>query len=385
MKQELIEQLDGYSDIVKEIEFSRKYGSDFTMEKGTVQHYINRLHPVKLKLVVNDIIEESPSTKTFRLVAEDGYLPPFLAGQYISLILEVDNIKTSRPYSISSSPNETAWYDLTVQRVEGGLVSNHLLDTIKIGDKLESSGPNGQFYFNPVVHSNTSVCIAGGSGVTPFMSMIRDTAGHGAKREIILFYGGKTIGDMAFYSELTEISSKHDNIKFVPVVENPSDEYKGKTGFITADLMKEVLDTPEGKNYYICGPQAMYDFCLPEIKKLEIPNRKIRNEMYGTPVNIWEYPGWPSTVKKDDSFSIIVNKSKTIKATASDSLLVTLERNGLIIPSTCRSGECSMCRIKILEGNVYQPEGTLVRKSDKQFGYVHSCASYPLGDLEILL
>ncbi|MBU3916941.1 hypothetical protein KKA14_15520, partial [bacterium] len=268
MRQELIEQLEGYNEIAKEIEFSRKYGSDFTLEKGTVRHYINRLHPARINLKVNDIIEESSAAKTFRLVAEDNYLPPFLAGQYISLILEVDNIKTSRPYSISSSPSETGWFDITVQRVAGGLVSNHLLDTVKIGDKLESSGPNGQFYLNPVVHSNVCVCVAGGCGITPFMSMIRETAGQGLKREIILFYGSKTTKDMIFFSELTKISAKHKNVKFIPVIENPTEEYNGKTGFITADLINEVLDTPEGKNYFICGPQAMYDFCFPEIKKL---------------------------------------------------------------------------------------------------------------------
>jgi ferredoxin len=66
-------------------------------------------------------------------------------------------------------------------------------------------------------------------------------------------------------------------------------------------------------------------------------------------------------------------------------LLVALEKKGIVVPSLCRSGECSMCRVKILSGKVFQPAGALVRRSDRQFGYVHSCVSYPLEDLEVLI
>ena len=80
-----------------------------------------------------------------------------------------------------------------------------------------------------------------------------------------------------------------------------------------------------------------------------------------------------------------VNGGSPFEARAGDPLLATLEKNGVVIPSLCRSGECSMCRVKVLSGKVFQPAGALVRKSDKQFGYVHSCVSYPLEDLEIML
>jgi ferredoxin len=74
-----------------------------------------------------------------------------------------------------------------------------------------------------------------------------------------------------------------------------------------------------------------------------------------------------------------------MEACAGEPLLTALEKNDMVVPSLCRSGECSMCRVKILSGKVYQPPGVPVRKSDRQFGYVHSCMAYPLEDLEILL
>jgi ferredoxin len=107
--------------------------------------------------------------------------------------------------------------------------------------------------------------------------------------------------------------------------------------------------------------------------------------MYGAPPNIWQYPGWPAEIDKDAVLSISVKNGRQIKAKAAESLLSTLEKNDLLVPSLCRSGECSMCRVKVLSGKVYQPAGVPVRKSDRQFGYVHSCMAFPVSDLEILI
>jgi ferredoxin-NADP reductase len=269
--------------------------------------------------------------------------------------------------------------------VDDGLVSTYLLDEAKIGDKLTSSGPQGTFLFNPLIHEKTTIFLAGGSGITPFKSMIEEIVSRGLDRTVYLFYGSKSIDDMIFHDRLSQISSKYDNINYVPVIEAPATGYSGETGFITADLLKKRCQTAEKKTLFICGPQGMYNFCLPEIETFGIPKRKARREMFGTPIHIWEQEGWPSKVSKTDEFSVTVNGSDTIKAVAGESLLVSLEKTGHIVPSLCRSGECSKCRVKIVSGKVYQPPGTPVRKSDRQFGYVHSCVSYPLGNLEILL
>jgi ferredoxin-NADP reductase len=385
MKNEVIEQLDGYEDMIKEIEIARKYGSDFTSEKGAVAAYINRLHPARLNLRVSDIFDETASTKTLRLIAAQQELPPFQAGQYISLFLEIDGILTSRPFSISSQPNQTGYYDITVKRVENGLVSNYLLDRVNRGDELVSSGPEGNFYFNPIIHKNTMVCIAGGSGITPFMSMIREIVDCGLDRTVHLFFGNRTDDDIIFHEELTDLSERFDNIKYLPVIEDPSAGFEGACGYVTGQLIRELIGEIADKSFFICGPQGLYDFCLPELEGMGIPRRKIRQEMYGAPLNIWEYPGWPQAVDADDTFVVKLSDGRLFEASARESLLVALEKNDAVVPSICRSGECSMCRVKILSGKVFQPAGVPVRKSDRQFGYVHACMSFAIDDLEILL
>jgi glycine betaine catabolism B len=384
MKKEILQQLDGYGDVIKEIEILRKYGYDYTIDRGTVRQYIDRLHPASLDLNIVDIIEETPTAKTLRL-ASGGYLPPFQAGQYLSVSVEIGGVRTGRAYSISSPPNQSGFYDITVRKVDGGFVSNYLLDDAAVGQHVRTSGPSGNFFFHPILHDRAMVMIAGGSGITPFMSMIREIVQCGLDREVYLFYGNRSDGDIIFHDELAEISSKFRNIRYIPVIEKPSKKYKGLTGYISSDVIKKEVKDISGKTFYLCGPPAMYDFCLPQLDGLKIPNKKIRREMYGTPKGISSHPGWPSGIKESALFKVSLQGGKSITSSAGEPLLNSLERHGIVVPSLCRSGECSMCRVKLLAGKVFQPQGVLLRKSDREYGYIHTCAAYPLEDLEILI
>jgi ferredoxin-NADP reductase len=334
---------------------------------------------------VADIITETDSAKTLRLVAEEGRLPPFQAGQYICLFLEVDGIRTARPYSISSQPNQRGYYDITVKRVAGGLVSNHLLDDLRRGHALVSSGPAGNFYFNPLIHRKSMVCLAGGSGITPFMSMIRQIVECGLDRSVHLFYGNQSLEDAIFHAELMDLSGRFEQFQYTPVIETPTVTYTGACGFMTGELIRDLVGHVDDKSFFICGPGGMYDFCLPELEGLGIPRRRIRREMYGAPENIWEYEGWPEGLDRDHLFTIQLPDGRTVNAAAGESVLMALEKHGAVVPSLCRSGECSMCRVKLTAGKVFQPPGVPVRKSDRRYGWVHSCTAYPISDLEVLI
>ncbi|MBT3255106.1 MAG: 2Fe-2S iron-sulfur cluster binding domain-containing protein [Deltaproteobacteria bacterium] len=383
MKKAVFEDFDGYDDIIGEIEYSRKFGVDYTQERSMPERFINRLHPPRLRLRLGEIIEETASAKTFRLVSEENELPPFLAGQYISLLVETGGILTNRPYSISSPPNQAGFWDITVRRVPSGLVSNFLLDHVKKGEILHSSGPCGNFYHNPLFHDKSIVLIAGGAGITPFMSMIREIAECGLDRHVHLFFGSKTLEEALFHHELTSLSARFENIQYLPVIEKPSEDYPGTVGLITGKLIQEKLGDLSGKTFYLCGPQGLYDFCIPELEELGIPGRKIRKEVYGAPLEVSACPGWPREIHANQAFSIAVKEKGTISARAGEPVIKSLEKAGLTLKALCRSGECSMCRVRVVSGRVFQPKGVPVRKSDTQFGYVHACVSYPLGDLEI--
>ncbi len=383
---DVVEDIEGYREIATEIQVLRKYGSDHKSSRGEVAQIISQLHPPKIVLKLSEIIQETSSTRTFRLMGKDVGLPPFQAGQYLNLFVDIHGIRTSRPYSISSPPTHTGYYDVTVRRVEDGFVSSYLLDELKVGDELESTSPSGNFYYNALFHGADLVFLAGGSGVTPFMSMIREVAERGlTSRRIHLLYGSRNEADVIFQEELSAIAAHHRNISWMPVISNPSKNYAGATGLLTADRIAEAVGDVTSKTFYICGPEVMYDFCRRELVKLGVQKTKIRVEAYGPPREVTKQPGWPAEIRADDLFTVGLRSGKIIRAKASEPLMVSLEKNGIVIPASCRSGECSLCRTKMLSGKVFHPEGVRLRKSDSQFGYIHPCMAYPLTDLEILL
>lgn len=376
-------QMDGYAEIQQEMAVLEKYALDRGAERGQVGMVIDTLHPKTLNLRVSEIREETGSTKTFRMVSRDGHLPPFQAGQYVNLFVDVDGVRTSRPYSISSSPTQTAFYDITVRRVEDGFVSSHLLDAVHAGDTFQSTSPSGQFYHNPLFHGEDLVFIAGGSGITPFMSMIREMSDRHLDRRIQLIYGNRSSEDIIFKKKIEKRSGRHKNLTVHTVISEPGRDYSGLTGFITADLIKEVVEDIQEKMVYVCGPEAMYTFVLAELARLNIPRRRIRVEVFGPPSDVTCQPGWPEGVDAADIFNVSIPGGRIVDARAGEPLMNSLERAGVTIEVSCRSGECSLCRTRLVSGKVFHPQGVKIRKSDRTYGYIHPCMAYPLEDLEI--
>ncbi|WP_231878921.1 FAD-binding oxidoreductase, partial [Oleiphilus sp. HI0125] len=114
-KEQLLSNLVGYVESRELIAEREKIGSDFSEDKGKNTAEIAKLHPKRLNLEVTEIFQETPSTKTFRVRSARGALPPFQAGQYINLFVNIDGVETARPYAISSCPTHRDYYDLTVK------------------------------------------------------------------------------------------------------------------------------------------------------------------------------------------------------------------------------------------------------------------------------
>lgn len=359
-------------------------GVDYTEDRDTVRRIVSRLHPRRMLLRVTVIVQETPTTKTFRFERTDGPLPPWRPGQYVNLFVDVDGILTSRPYSISSSPGADH-LDLTVRDKPGGFVAPYLLNEVQVGNELETTGPAGSFYHEPLIDGDQLVFLAGGSGITPFMSILRDAAQTGRTLEIYLLYGCRTPDDVIFGEELAELAASHANLHYTLVISEPPPDYTGLCGFLTADRIREQVGDVEGKTFYVCGPNVMYDFCLAALAELGVPGYKIKRELYGPPDDVTREPGWPEGLAADTVFDVHVEGRRTIQAPAGEPLLNSLERYGFVLPAVCRAGECSACRTRLLSGRVFQPAHTGLRESDRKHGYIHACVSYPLEDLCIRL
>ncbi|MDP8223986.1 MAG: FAD-binding oxidoreductase [Candidatus Lernaella stagnicola] len=358
-------------------------GVDFTAPEYRQQltRTVAALHPERMHLRVTAVIKETSTTKTFRLVRVDEPMPPFRAGQYVNWFVTIGGVRTSRPYSMSSAPNQEH-LDLTIRATTQGFVSQHLLKTVAVGDSFETTGPAGSLYHEPLIDGGELVFIAGGSGITPFMSILRDQAAKGWPLSATLLYGSRLTRDVIFDKELKALAKGNDRFTYVPVISEPPKGYRGKKGFITAKVIGQAVGSVAGKTFYLCGPNAMYDFVAPELAKLDVPRHKIKRELYGPPADVTKMPGWPKRLKATKQFAVRVNGT-VIQAAAGEPLINSLERHGIVVPAVCRSGECSACRTKLVAGEVYMPPYVGLRESDRHYGYIHACVAYPISDIEI--
>ena len=359
-------------------------GIDYTSPeyRRLAERTVARLHPRRMRLRVEEVIERTASTKTLRLIRSDGAIGPVRAGQYVNLYVCIDGVRTSRPYSISSPPGR-GYLDLTVRRKEGGFVSPYLLDQVAAGTELESSGPAGQFYYEPLIDRQGLVLLAGGSGITPFMSLIAQQAERGWEVPITLLYGSRRPDDVIFADELLALAEQHAAFRYVLVISEPTGGYAGEQGLITAELIKSHTGDAERRTYLVCGPGAMYRHCERELLKLGVRQHKIRRELYGPPDDVTAEPGWPAGAAADRVFTVRVSGYDAFEAPAAEPLLASLERHGIGVRTLCRSGQCSYCRLRLCSGDVFYPAHTALRESDRTGGYIHPCQSYPLSDLEL--
>lgn len=386
MKNLIIKEMDLGKDTLKTIDVLRKAGKDYTINSTSHSEVIDRYHPDFLYLKVVEIIEENSDVKTFRLASTKGALPAFQSGQYINIFVNIDGTLTSRPYSISSSNRTTGHLDITIQRVDGGFVSNYFIDKVKVGDEFESTAPAGHFHYNPVFHSKKVVFIAGGSGITPFLSMSREVLYSGLDREITLIYGCRNKESILFYDELKSMAENYPNFNLKLVLSEPEAGYSGLTGFINQDIIKDGLGDLNEYSFYVCGPQVMNESVKNQLEELGVRGKNVKIEMSGSTKDVSKEPNYPENIKPTDSFTVTVNGDRKIKAAANESLLTSLERANIEVKNvSCRSGECSLCRLNLEDGDVFMPKEALMRHADEKYSYIHSCKAFPLSDLKIKL
>lgn len=355
-----------------------------------VNELARRLHPNRQYMKISAVKEVATDAKCFRLVPDPecgtSECALFSAGQYLNVFLDIEGMKVNRAYSISSSPKNAreGFYELTIKAVEGGLVSAYILDNWKEGDNVEVSGPSGFFTYSPIRDAKTVVGIAGGSGITPFLSLAEAIADGEEDCNLILLYGSQSADRILYKEAFDELEKQSDKIKVVHILSN-EDREGYEHGFVTADIIRKYAPANEPYSVFLCGPQAMYQFVDKELASMNLERKYIRHELFGevhNPSILEDYPGCSqSTVKITVAIRDI---TKTVTGNANDSILQTLEKNGIAVPTRCRSGECGFCHSRLCSGQVYIPKTVDGRRlADLKFGYIHPCVSFPLSDLEI--
>jgi ferredoxin-NADP reductase/predicted pyridoxine 5'-phosphate oxidase superfamily flavin-nucleotide-binding protein len=317
-------------------------------------------------LRVTAIKDESSSIRSFTFdTMDDAPLLPFEAGQFLTVrVTPKGAAPLVRTYTISSAPGDVG-YRVSVKREAGGTVSNHMHDTLKVGDVVEVIPPKGAFYID-ALEQRPAVLFAGGVGVTPMIAMTRhvlsESTRKGFTRPLTIFHAAQTTEQRAFLNEFRAAEANSDGkIRYVSVIGNALDhEQRGvdfdATGRITPDMIRKTL-AYDDYDFFLCGPppfmQAVYD----GLRDLGAADARIFAEAFGpaalvrrAEANAVPFVPEPEADNATVSFQATGHKQQWEKGDAT--LLEMAEAHGMAPSFSCRNGSCGSCLTKKITGNV---------------------------------
>ncbi len=332
------------------------------------------LHPGYMEVELTHIVQLTPNMKNFTFKRVDSSAFPFFrAGQYVSLQAKIGDSLVSRPYSISSSPDEALEGRLSLGIEDAGFFSGYMNNEAKIGDRFVMTEPSGEFHYENIRDKKNIVCIAGGSGITPFLSMAKSVAEGNEDYNMTLFYGAKDFENLAYRDELEVL--KKSGVQIIYVLETAHEGCE--QGFVTAKMLEKYVDI-NSSTFFMCGPVAMYASILDELKSYNLPLKSVRKDAATCgDLDIGNPKTFRLTVHMRD-------KVYEIDAKENETLLTSMERAGLNAPNKCRAGGCGFCHSKWLGGEYIIAKGRDGRReADRKFGFIHPCVTYPQSDMEI--
>ncbi len=363
--------------LAMEMTAKRRQLIDETPATPLVYEYgVNRLakalHPGFVKAVIADKTPCSADCAKITLKpADGGEFPYFRAGQFITLSCKAGDSYLSRPYSIISSPKEALAGKMEIMVQRKGIFSTFIIDEAPAGTELWMGEPSGDFHHDSVRDRSHVLAIAGGSGVTPFLSMMKAIREGSEDFRLTLVYGARTRTHIPFDPE------EFNGEKVRTVVVLSEEEAEGyKHGFITADLLNEYIDGDT--SVFMCGPDAMYRFVKKELYSIGFDPAKIRQERNSV---------GDREVKEVRTFRLTVHIRDAVyelDAANNETLITALERAGIPAVVRCRNGSCGFCHSRVVDGNYYiAKENDFRRLADRKFNYIHPCSTYPESDMTI--
>lgn len=232
------------------------------------------------EMTVASVKMELPDTKTVRFQWPEGYDLDFKTGQFITVYFP-DTPTYKRAYSLSSCALDRGFYEVTVKR--DGKMGTRIVDWVKEGDKLFVIPPTGRFL--PVLEPNKHLmCIAGGSGVTPFRGFVREATRRTLDTKITVLYSVRTTNDIIFNEEFRELAQENPNFSFHVTCTrlHEQDPWTGRRGRINAEWIRAHVHDLPNTVFYACGPNELVDATETLVLgELQVPKEQMKTEKWG--------------------------------------------------------------------------------------------------------
>lgn len=305
----------------------------------------------------------------------------YQAGQYLTLSFRINGRKYTRPYSFSSAPSVDSFLETTIKRIPDGIFSNHIHNTIAIGDMVEVMEPMGDFI--PVTDEMISqIYFWGvGSGITPLISIIKEVLISNPKVIVMLVYGNKNFESTIFLEAINQLLQRYPiNFKvwhFHTQYTHDEKHHFVRSGRINKDFIIELLTGADVSKtaHYICGPVDLKNTIKDTLDLLKFPTTTIFSEDF-------------ELVKDPKEFEDIVTHNVTIHFQGSDTV-VEVEKGksvleaaldaGIELPYSCQTGSCNTCKAELKVGKMRMIGLSKERTDLEQQDYL-LCCSHPLTD-----
>lgn len=356
-------------------------------------------------LTVRSIVKETTDAITITFETPEEGLP-YEAGQFLTLILELDGKEVRRSYSLCTSPTVDPHPAVTVKRVASGQISNYLNDTLKPGDAIRVAEPAGTFTTKvDAANQRHLVLFGGGSGITPLMGLLKSVLHTEPQSKVSLIYANRAADSIIFRQQLASLREQYpERFHVVHVLEDATDHSDAHEGQVLAervpDLLKALSFSEATTEYFLCGPQGMMENVQQALKALDAPPHLIRKESFvlSKPAAKTDAPGKPTATWDTDTTP---GAYQTTQATVDEAREVTIRYEGethrfrvepestilqtalaldIELPYSCQSGLCTACMGKCVSGRMKLDEEDSLTEDDLKEGYVLTCVGHPLTD-----
>ncbi len=334
-------------------------------------------------LKVKEVIKETEDAISIHFKQPLFKKIKYKSGQFITLILTIDGEEVRRSYSLSSTPQLDSYLSVAVKRVENGKVSNYLNDDLKSGTSIRIMEPMGNFIFEPDKNlSRSLVFFAGGSGITPVLSMIKSALFFEPQSKVYLAYCNRNSNSIIYHKRIQELQEKFGDRFFVKHF--LSQENNGSvSGRISEDAIQKVIEDTQPVNnkatYYVCGPEGMMEKVIRELENNNIPENQIKTESFFQSLDTTENE--TIGVSGDKKVKILLDGNEhEIVVSSGKSILDAALDEGLNMPFSCQSGLCTACRAKKITGEIKMSGGDGLSDEEIKEGYVLTCVGHPLTD-----
>jgi ring-1,2-phenylacetyl-CoA epoxidase subunit PaaE len=355
-------------------------------------------------LTVVELTQETDDSVTIHLERPDRAPIASRPGQFLTLILPCgpNGKKERRAYSLSSIPQEAPRLSVTVKRVPGGLVSNYLLDTVKVGQQMEVMEPLGNFTLSPSPKAARSLVLIGaGSGITPLMSMLKAVLNSEPQSHVLLIYGNRNEDSVIFQKQLADLEARSNGHLQVEHVYSqplhPGGAHR-HTGRVNRTMLLRILEQrhqfpAEQAEYFMCGPEGLMVEAKAALELLNVPEARVRRESFVAASDNAELsaaqPSGHGDVSTNPTDNVKDTRTVTIQyegseykieVPANETILETALDLDIDLPYSCQAGLCTACRGKCLSGKVHLDEREGLSDSELKQGYILTCVAHPMTD-----